>query len=130
MERLGWTEDARQIIQTKDSAGPGNVVMVEVGDGEQLEMFTAFGERGVPAESVASEAARDAREYLVSRAGAGEHLTDQLLLPLTLAGGGSFHALKLNRHARTNIEVIGQFLPVRFTEQALEGSIRVSAGAA
>jgi hypothetical protein len=38
----------------------------------------------------------DAREYLVSRAAAGEHLTDRLLLPLALAGAGSFTAEKIN----------------------------------
>jgi RNA 3'-terminal phosphate cyclase (ATP) len=66
------------------------------------------------AEKVASIAARDAREHLVSRAAAGEHLTDQLLLPLALAGAGSFTAEKINMHARTNMAVISQFLPVQF----------------
>jgi len=45
---------------------------------------------------------------------AAEHLTDQLLLPLALAGGGAFTATKLSRHARTNQEVISKFLPVTF----------------
>jgi RNA 3'-terminal phosphate cyclase (ATP) len=31
-----------------------------------------------------------------------------------LAGGGSFTTLALSSHAQTNIEVIEQFLPVRF----------------
>jgi RNA 3'-terminal phosphate cyclase (ATP) len=50
----------------------------------------------VSAEKVASIAARDAREYLVSCAAASEHLTDQLLLPPALAGAGSFTAQKIN----------------------------------
>ena len=36
----------------------------------------------------------------------------QLLLPLALAGSGRFRTLGLSPHARTNIEVIKQFLPV------------------
>ena len=44
---------------------------------------------------------------------AGEHLTDQLLLPLALAGAGSFTAEKINMHARTNMKIISEFLPVR-----------------
>ena len=63
---------------------------------------------------MAATAAREALEYLVSRAAAGEHLTDQLLLPMALSGGGSFTTLKMNLHARTNMEVIAKFLPVRF----------------
>ena len=43
-----------------------------------------------------------------------EHLADQLLLPLALAGGGSFTTMSLNMHAKTNMEVIRAFLPVRF----------------
>src|SRR6185369_13476489 len=111
---LGWNRDCGQIDQTKNSAGPGNVFMIEVGSAEVTEIFTAFGEIGVSAEKVASTAAREVREYLASSAVAGEHLTDQLLLPMALAGGGSFTAQKLNRHARTNMDVIAQFLPVRF----------------
>jgi RNA 3'-terminal phosphate cyclase (ATP) len=89
--------------------------MVEIGSADVTEIFTAFGQLGVSAEKVAHDAARDAREYLTSNGVAGEHLADQLLLPMALAGSGSFTATKLNLHARTNMEVIGKFLPVRFT---------------
>src|SRR5262245_29723961 len=99
---------------TKDSNGPGNIVLIEVESDEVTEVFSAFGRLGVAAEVVAEEAVRQAREYLTSNAIAAEHLTDQLLLPLALAGGGSFTATKLSMHARTNQEVIRQFLPVDF----------------
>jgi RNA 3'-terminal phosphate cyclase (ATP) len=79
----------------------------------------------VSAEKVASNAAHEAREYLVCRAAADEHLTDQLLLPLALAGAGSFTAQKINRHARTNMAVIAEFLPVRFETHEEEGFTRV-----
>ncbi|HEX4997143.1 MAG TPA: RNA 3'-terminal phosphate cyclase [Terriglobia bacterium] len=107
------TEEGR-ILQTRDSPGPGNAVLIEVESADVTEIFTAFGRRGAPAEKVAEEAVAEAREYLVSRAVAGEHLTDQLLLPLALAGGGSFTATKISRHAQTNQEVIAKFLPVQF----------------
>jgi RNA 3'-terminal phosphate cyclase (ATP) len=92
-----------------------------------MEIFTAFGQLGVSAEKVASDAAREAREYLSSQAAAGEHLTDQLLLPMALAGSGCFAALKMNLHARTNIEVIAKFLPVRFAVTEAEGYSRIEA---
>jgi RNA 3'-terminal phosphate cyclase (ATP) len=122
---LNWDKDCGKIDQTRNSAGPGNIVMIEIGSAEATEIFSAFGQVGVAAEKVASIAAKDARAYLVSRAVASEHLTDQLLLPFALAGAGSFTAEKINMHARTNMAVISEFLPVRFDVQPEEGLTRV-----
>jgi RNA 3'-terminal phosphate cyclase (ATP) len=124
---LNWDRDCGQIEQTKNSPGPGNVIMIEVGSADVTEIFTAFGQLGVSAEKVAATAAREVREYLASRAVAGEHLSDQLLLPMALAGGGSFTAQKINMHARTNMTVISEFLPVRFQTQEQEGFTLVEA---
>jgi RNA 3'-terminal phosphate cyclase (ATP) len=122
---LNWNKDCGKIDQTRNSPGPGNVVMVEIESAEVTEIFTAFGELGVSAEKVASTAAKQARDYLVSRAAAGEHLTDQLLLPMALAGTGWFAAQKINLHARTNMSVIAEFLPVRFETREEEGFTHV-----
>jgi RNA 3'-terminal phosphate cyclase (ATP) len=54
---------------------------------------------------------KDVERYLTSEVPVGEHLADQLLLPMALAGGGSFVTMPLSQHALTNIEVIKQFLP-------------------
>lgn len=89
------------------------------------ENFSSFGQIAPAEEKVASIAARDAREYLVSRAAAREHLTDQLLVPLELAGKGSFTARKINLHARTNMKVISEFLPVRFDAREEEAFTRI-----
>jgi RNA 3'-terminal phosphate cyclase (ATP) len=124
-DMLNWSKDAGKIEQTRNSPGPGNVVMIEIGSAEITEIFSAFGQIGVAAEKVASMAVRDAREYLVSRAVACEHLTDQLLLPMALAGDGSFTAQKINMHARTNMAVISQFLPVQFRVEEEERLCRV-----
>jgi len=116
------------ITDTRNSPGPGNIVLVEVESEEVNEMFSSFGRLGVPSEKVAEEAVREAREYLVSRAAVGEHLTDQLLLPLALAGSGSFTATKISRHARTNIDVIEKYLPVRFETKNCEDHCLVRLG--
>jgi RNA 3'-terminal phosphate cyclase (ATP) len=122
---LNWGQEAFSIEESRNSPGPGNIVMIEIGSSEVTEIFSAFGQVGLSAERVASIAARDAREYLVSRAAAGEHLTDQLLLPLALAGAGSFTAEKINLHARTNMAVIAKFLPVRFETSEEAGFTKV-----
>jgi RNA 3'-terminal phosphate cyclase (ATP) len=42
----------------------------------------------------------------------GPYLADQLLLPMALAGGGSFRTLAPTLHLTTNAEVIRRFLPI------------------
>jgi RNA 3'-terminal phosphate cyclase (ATP) len=58
-------------------------------------------------------AAKQARRYINSTAAIGEHLADQLLLPLALSDGGSFTTTPLSSHATTNLDVIRRFLDVR-----------------
>lgn len=111
---LNWDAQSTQIVETRNSIGPGNIVQIELTSTNVTEVFCGFGRIGASAESVASEAAEAVRSYLVSGAAVGEHLTDQLLLPFALAGGGAFTAEKLNLHSRTNMEIIRSFLPVEF----------------
>ncbi len=44
----------------------------------------------------------------------GEHLSDQLLLPMALAGGGSFTTHVISDHLTSNARLIEKFLPVEF----------------
>jgi RNA 3'-terminal phosphate cyclase (ATP) len=122
---LNWDAESTQIVETSNSVGPGNIVLIELASGTVAEVFCGFGRIGASAESVASEAAAAARSYLASGAVAGEHLADQLLLPFALAGGGIFSAEKLNLHSRTNIEIIRSFLPVDFITTQEGHSTRV-----
>jgi RNA 3'-terminal phosphate cyclase (ATP) len=123
---LNWEKEYMQIVETKNSVGPGNVVLIEIGTSTGMtELFCGFGRLGASAESVATEAVKEGRAYIASEAAVGEHLADQLLLPFALAGGGAFTASKLNRHARTNIDVVSTFLPVRFETREESGYTKV-----
>jgi RNA 3'-terminal phosphate cyclase (ATP) len=51
-----------------------------------------------------------------------------LLLPLALAGAGSFTAEKANMHACTNMAVIAEFLAVRFEIREEDGYATVQIG--
>ena len=108
-KKLSW-DLSFLTVEVVSSRGPGNVVLLEVESEHVTELFTGFGERNVRAEAVAEQAASEARRYLASDAAVGEHLADQLLLPLTFAKGGVFTTLPLSRHARTNIDTIARFL--------------------
>jgi len=55
---------------------------------------------------------REVRRYLAAGVPVGEHLADQLLLPVALSGRGCFKTPSLSRHAKTNIEIIGAFLEI------------------
>ncbi|MBI3099477.1 MAG: RNA 3'-terminal phosphate cyclase [Planctomycetes bacterium] len=115
--KLGWEEASCAVEEIAGGRGPGNVLTLEIESEHITEIVTGFGERGVTAEAVATKAVDEARHYLAAGVPVGEHLADQLLLPFALAGGGSFRTMGLSRHAKTNIEVIREFLPVRIAAE-------------
>jgi RNA 3'-terminal phosphate cyclase (ATP) len=116
--RLDWRAEARCV----ESDGPGNIVMLCARYENVAELATGFGRRGVPAESVAREALECWLSYEASAAPVGEHLADQLLLPMALARGGSFVTMKPTLHTTTNIETIRKFLDVRFRVEQTGGA--------
>jgi RNA 3'-terminal phosphate cyclase (ATP) len=118
--KLSWTSEWLESEEIRDTRGPGNVVMIEVESQSVCEVFTSFGERGVPAEKVANRAAQEAKVYLASEVAAGEHLADQLMIPMAMAEGGSFTTLPLSRHATTNIDIIKKFLDVEIDVSELD----------
>ncbi len=127
--QLGLTGDQLRVEEVANSRGPGNVVEITVQCEHVTEVFTGFGEKGVPAEVVAGQAVDQARAYLTRDVPVGEYLTDQLLLPFALARGGAFRTAGLSRHAQTNVEVVQAFLDVRFErthDDARGTTIRVS----
>ena len=117
---LNWPPECGE-ARTVLAEGHGNVVSVEIAYEHVTEMFTGFGERKLTAEAVAANVVEEARAYLAAGVPVGPHLADQLLLPMALAGGGSFVTMALTEHARTNMAVIARFLSVGFATQALEG---------
>lgn len=99
------------------SVGPGNVLHVEVpveGPVPRTEVFCAYGKRGVRAETVAADLAKEVKAFTTSGTDVSEHLADQLQIPLALAGGGSFTCNTVSQHARTNAEIIERFLDSEF----------------
>ena len=62
---LNWGPEQFSVQESRNSAGPGNIVMIEIGSSEVTEIFSAFGQVALAAEKVASIAAREARGYLV-----------------------------------------------------------------
>lgn len=126
-------------IEPVPSAGPGNIVLVESQFENVTETTVAFGRLGTSAETVANEAISSVSRYLDSDYPVGEHLSDQILLPLAISAasrapgnvqkGGVFRTRTMTGHLQTHIEILQKLLPVKIETHTLEQGyeIRLSA---
>ena len=113
--RLKWAPGCLEARDDDRALGPGNALLLEVETRHARELVSAFGERGVRAEDVARKAAKELEAWLEADVPVGEHLADQLLLLLAIAGEGAFRTLPLSGHATTQIAVCAKFLPSKVT---------------
>jgi RNA 3'-terminal phosphate cyclase (ATP) len=109
-EKLELPKKNLHITQVRNAKCSGNLVFVKLEFDNITEIISSFGARGISAEEVAKRAYNDSSIYLNSNAAVGEHLADQLLLYICLAGGGEFTTVKPTMHTTSNIEVIKTFL--------------------
>ncbi|WP_352259375.1 RNA 3'-terminal phosphate cyclase [Psychrobacter sp. TB55-MNA-CIBAN-0194] len=117
------------LITTKanklDGIGEGNTCYAQVthnfGDHLHHEIFTLLGEKRTSAEKIGNRLAGLVKRYLFkTNALVDEYLTDQLLLPLALSGGGEFTARVISQHTETQAWLIEQFLPVDIKFEAID----------
>ncbi len=126
-DSLGFLPDECAIREVSEG-GTGNVLLLEVERAQGRELVAGFGEQGTRAELVASRACAELAAFLAADVPVGEHLADQLLLPLAVAGGGAFRCAPLSRHATTNIETIGLFLDVPIRVEPAGDAVIVRVG--
>ena len=113
-------------IEVTDSDGPGNCVMIRLGDGRRTTVFTAFGMRGKPSRNVISEVVNLAKDFLLSGAAVDRFLADQLLIYMAISKTGCYTTNELSTHLLTNIEIIKKFLPVNFHVHQQKQLYRIS----
>lgn len=124
---MDWQNEQLLLREIHKNQGPGNVLLLNLNHEHVIEVFSGFGERGVSAEAVAEKTIAAARRYLSSTAAVSGYLADQLLLPMALAGGGSFTTHEWSEHAETNAAVVQRFLAVNIVTETLdEGVIKVT----
>ncbi|MFO0685177.1 MAG: RNA 3'-terminal phosphate cyclase [Sandaracinus sp.] len=111
---------------TVRSPGPGNAAWLVARDADTsvTNVFSGIGEPNVRAEDVGTAIAERFACWRVSGASVEEHLADQLMLPIALAGNGSFDCDVLSLHARTNDAVIAAFTGRRFEITSRAGGAR------
>lgn len=113
-------------LRTPEASGPGNVLLLTAQYENASELVTGFGERGLRAEQLVERACTSLQSYLHATAPVGEHLADQLLIPLAMARAGCFCTLILSEHTRSNMRIVEQFLPVRFVVREEHGEYTIS----
>jgi len=85
------------------------------------EVFSLLGQKCTSAEKMGNRLAGLVKRYLFKTdALVDEYLTDQLLLPLALSGGGEFNARVISGHTETQAWLIEQFLPVKIIFQSID----------
>lgn len=127
---LGLRRPALQ-REVRPSSGPGNVFQLYASGEWGSEVFTGFGVHGVRAEQVAKRTCEDFERWRDAEVPIGLHLADQLLIPMALAGGGSFTTLSPSLHTQTNALIVERFTghKVRFDELGPD-RVRVEVGSA
>lgn len=122
---LDWSQNQLALQALPNDAGPGNAVTITIEHEHVTEVVSGFGERGIRAETLARAAALEALAYLNARAPVGEHLSDQLLVPMALAGGGSFVTTSVTSHLKSNALVVEAFTGRRIHIEPHEAGFRV-----
>ena len=114
----GWSVDEVR-SENVDCMGSGNIVSLRLHYQYCSEVIEHVGKIGLSAERVVRNAVKDLRRYQAKAAVIGEHLADQLMLPMAIGNGGTFRTLKPSLHSKTNRDVIHLFTDKRFTFEEL-----------
>ena len=132
MERAGYYAPV-EIVPTRGQAPGVAFSITATYEGDTLACFSSLGRKGKPAETVGREAAREMLAFIESRAALDAYLTDQLVVPLSLAPGESHWATsEVTQHLLTNLDTAAEFTGMRFdvTGNIGEpGEVRMGAGA-
>jgi RNA 3'-terminal phosphate cyclase (ATP) len=91
-----------------EAESTGSSLLLRATDERAVAGFSALGERGRTAEDVADDAVDAFAWFHADDAPVDEHMADQLLVLLALAGGG-LRIPRLTAHVRTNLDLIAAF---------------------
>lgn len=110
------------------SIGQGTFLLIVVEFENSIAGFSSLGQKGKRAEEVGEEATKTFLDFYRSGASVDPHLADQILPFLALAhtngeakGGSVLTTSRISRHLLTNVWLIEQFIPVRFSVDGKEG---------
>ena len=96
------------VTATAATDSPGSALTVVLEFEQTRAGFDALGEQGTPAEDVAADAVADATSFVAGEAAVDEHLADQLLVFLALAGG-EMTIPRVSSHVETSLGLLQKF---------------------
>lgn len=99
---------ARSTATYADADSPGSAIVLAAHYEDSHAGFSAIGERGLPSEDVADRAVEAFRSFDDGPGAVDEHLADQCMLPLAIAGG-AVRIPAITDHVRTNRDVLAAF---------------------
>ena len=116
-----------------DGPAPGVAFSVTASwQGMTLACFSSIGRRGKPAETVGKEPARAMLAFIESRTMLDPFMSDQLVVPLSLAGAESrYTTSEVTQHLLTNLETAAAFTGIAFDvagEVGEPGEVRIAPG--
>ncbi len=124
LESEGFTIDDATVASV-DSDSTGSAICLTAEYEHTTVGFDALGEPGTLAEMVGGSAADGFLAFHDGTGAVDEHLADQLMLPVAIAGG-TYTAPRVTEHMRTNAEAIRAFdVDIELEETA--DAVRVSA---
>ena len=119
-----FKETPKVFIDKGRSLSPGTGVVMYTRFEKTVLGADRLGEKGVRAETIASECVDLLKREYLSGATLDVHASDQLPVFMTLALGESFYKVReLTNHARTNLWVISQFLGEVYRIKKVEESL-------
>ncbi len=108
-----------------DTFSPGSTTHIHAHCKNSVLGSTIYGELGKPAEKIGEECAKAIMKQINSNACLDEHMADQILLYMALAGNSKISVAEITNHCRTNMWVIEKFLSIKFEVNEKEKIISV-----
>ncbi len=108
LEKANLKLSEKKIIYV-NSLSPGSSLLILAEFENTILAQDKLGEKGKKAEEVGKECAKEFLQQLNSPATVDKYVSDQLLIYLALAKGGSFKIAKPTSHFLTNLKIIKEF---------------------
>ena len=125
--RRGYYGPFEHTAEYVPAFSPGSSLHAHAHIGEAKVGANALGRRGVKAEAVGAEAAKNLHEELEAGATLDRYMSDQILLYAALADGPSeFTAREVTGHAETTMWLLPQFLDCGFKTEPQGKRVRIA----
>lgn len=124
-EKMTWADDELTLSNLRQSAGPGNALLVKLHRESHVEVFGGVGERGVRAETVAENVAAAAREYLAAQVPTSRDLARRLLPFIALANEGAISTLAPDPSLDAAVALTQRFMNVEVAVANIRGQWQI-----